>query len=190
MKKIIYIFIISVLFIALVLCFCFVIKYKKQVHKLEEEINRLNITISKTNKLSNKLETDKNFIEQQYNDLKSVKSKSELIDVEIQECMKACKYTTVCMSDCVYQAGDKWEKEIDKNIKLLERIMNKEQIVLLHDSQKKWLAYKNAQQTLNSKTIGTKTGTMYINILSGEQVDIIKQRAKELDGLYYYLSNE
>lgn len=190
MKKVVYISVVSILFIALILCSCFLFQYKNQVHKLKAEIKNLNATISNIDIMNDKLETDKNFIEKQYNELKSVKSKPELIDVEIQECMKACKYTTACMSDCVYQAGDKWEKEIDKNIKLLERIMDKEQITLLHNSQEKWLAFKDAQQILNSKTIGTKIGTMYINILSGEQVNIIEQRAKELDGLYYYLSNE
>ena len=104
--------------------------------------------------------------------------------------MKTCNYTTACMNNCVYNSIPKWEKEIDKNIKLLEKIMNKEQIELLHDSQKKWVLYKDAQQKLNSETIGTMMGTMYTNILASEQIYLIELRAKELDSLYYYYSEK
>jgi len=104
--------------------------------------------------------------------------------------MKSCNYTTACMNNCVYVAIPKWEKEIGKNIKLLEKIMNNEQIALLHDSQNKWIAYQNAQQKLNSETIGTMMGTMYTNILSSEQKYIIERRAKELEGLYYFYSRK
>ena len=94
------------------------------------------------------------------------------------------------MNNCVYDSEHKWEKEIDKNIKSLEKIMNKEQMGLLHDTQKKWVRYKDAQQKLNSKTIGTMTGTIYTNILASDQAYLIELRAKELDELYYIYSKK
>lgn len=161
-----------------------------QVKKLNTEISKLNNTISEISSEKGTLSEDKDFAQKQYQELKSTKKKSELIDAEIQECMNSCNYTTACMNNCVYDAIPKWEKEIDKNIKLLEKVMNKEQITLLNDSQNKWIIYKNAQQKLNSETIGTMMGTMYTNILASEQKYIIERRAKELDGLYYFYSRK
>ena len=60
----------------------------------------------------------------------------------------------------------------------------------LHDTQKKWVRYKDAQQKLNSKTIGTMTGTIYTNILASDQAYLIELRAKELDELYYIYSKK
>lgn len=180
--------------IILSLCTLFSIAYaiicNQQVYELTTEINKLKTTISKMSSENTELKDDKEFAQKQYQNLKSTKKEAELIDVEIQECMKTCNYTTACINNCVYNSIPKWEKEIDKNIKLLEKIMNKEQIELLHDSQKKWVLYKDAQQKLNSETIGTMMGTMYTNILASEQIYLIELRAKELDSLYYYYSEK
>ena len=153
----------------------FAIRYKKHIQVLNNEIMQLNETISNID-----INKDKN--------LKS--SYAESFDIKLQECMKSCNYTTACMNNCTYEAIPKWEKEIDKNIMLLEKIMNKEQIELLHDSQKKWITYKDAQQKLNDNTIGTMMGTLYTNILAADQKYIIEHRAKELDELYYIYSNK
>lgn len=190
MRKFILIFIIIFLSFSTLMSLTYAIKCNVQVKELNAEISKLNSTISKISSENKTLVKDKDFAQKRYQDLKSTKKKAELIDVEIQECMKSCNYTTVCMNDCVYDAIPKWEKEIDKNIKLLEKIMNKEQIALLHDSQNKWIVYKKAQQKLNSETIGTMMGTMYTNILSSEQKYIIERRAKELEGLYYFYSRK
>ncbi len=190
MKKFVLIFTITILLALTIIGFVFVIKYKKQIQNLNFEITKLNTTISKISSENNELKGDKEFTQKQYQDLKSIKKEAELIDVEIQKCMKFCNYTTACMNNCVYDAIPKLEKEIDKNIKLLEKVMNKEQIVLLHDSQKKWIIYKEAQQKLNNETIGTMMGTMYTNILASEQIYLIELRAKELDSLYHYYSEK
>lgn len=190
MKRFVIISVILILFVATIVSSVFAIKYKKQTQKLNTEITSLNTIISNMSDENKKLTTDKDFAEKQYEDFKSSKSNKEPIHVEVQECMKACNYTTECMNDCIYASEGKWEKEIDKNIKQLEKILNKEQKELLHDSQVKWLAYKNAQQKLNSETIGTMMGSMYTNILAGEQVYLIELRAKELDGLYYLYSKK
>lgn len=154
----------------------FVVKYKKHIQVLNTEIIRLNETISNIDN-ANK---DKN--------LKF--SYEESVDIELQECMKSCNYTTACMNNCTYEAIPKWENEIDKNINMLERIMNKEQTELLLDSQKKWIIYKDAQQKLNSEIIGSMIGTMYTNILAADQKYIIEHRAKELGELYYIYSKK
>ncbi|MBD5401682.1 DUF1311 domain-containing protein [bacterium] len=190
MKKFILIFIIIFLSFCSIVSLVYAIKCNTQVKELNAKISKLNNTISEISSENDILSEDKDFAQKQYQDLKLTKKKAELIDIEIQECMKSCNYTTVCMNDCVYEAIPKWEKEIDKNIKLLEKIMDKEQSALLFNSQKQWLLYKNAQQKLNSETIGTMMGTMYTNILAADQINLIKLRAKELDELYYIYSKK
>jgi len=190
MKKFVLMFIIIFLSFCTLMSLTYAIKCNMQIKKLNTEISELNNTISKISSENKTLAKDKDFAQKQYQDLKSTKKEAELIDTEIQECMKSCNYTTACMNNCVYATIPKWEKEIDKNIKLLEKIMNNEQMALLHDSQNKWIVYRNAQQKLNSATIGTIMGTMYTNILASEQKYIIERRAKELEGLYYFYSRK
>lgn len=190
MKKFVLMFIIIFLSFCTLMSLTYAIKCNMQIKKLNTEISELNNTISEISSEKETLAKDKDFAQKQYQDLKSTKKDAELIDTEIQECMKSCNYTTACMNNCVYVAIPKWEKEIGKNIKLLEKIMNNEQIALLHDSQNKWIVYRNAQQKLNSATIGTMMGTMYTNILASEQKYIIERRAKELEGLYYFYSRK
>jgi len=190
MKKFVFIFIVIMLSALTVAVFLYAINCKKQIQILNDEIVKLNDQIVLISSQNEKLSEDNNFLQKQYQDLKLTKNKSELIDVEIQECMKSCNYTTACMNNCVYDSIPKWEKEITNNIKLLEKIMNKEQIELLHDSQKKWIIYKDSQQKLNSETVGTKIGTIYTNILATDQQYIIKRRANELKNLYSIYSRK
>lgn len=190
MKKPILISIIIILSALLLMSSLMAVKYKQQYETSKVEIEMLNTTISKINSENRELLNDNDFAQKQYEDLKSTKSLKELIDIEIQECMKVCNYTTACMNNCVYASEDKWEKEIDKNIKSLEKIMTKEQMTFLHNSQEKWTKYRDAQRVLNAKTIGTMQGTIYTNILSSEQVNITELRAKELKALYSIFSEQ
>ena len=76
------------------------------------------------------------------------------------------------MKDCVLDSGDKWSNEIDH---------------MIYNSSFKALYYEEMTDEEIEEAIGAKTGTMYIDILSAEQVGIIKRRAQELSGLYFIL---
>ena len=160
MKKNIFMFLIIILFVLLIVSNILLIKYKKEVSSLSLELSKLKESSSKN---------------------------IELEDVKIDTCMGNCHYTTICMNDCVYAATENLEKHIDETIKLLESKMNTNQIEYLHASQKKWLDFNKSQQFLNSQTIGKMNGTIHTNILAGKQYQNIKNRAKELDELYYYI---
>lgn len=188
MKKFVFILTIMILSILLGLNFFSIQKYKKQLKFKNIEIKKLEKTIEIINLKNNKLSANNEFIEKQYEKLKTTKQKDELIDVEIQECMKNCNYTTVCMNECVYSSDIKWHREIESNIEYLKKNMTDKQKQLLDNSQKAWIEYKDAQQKLNRELIGVKVGTIYTNILSSEQVNIIKLRAIELGNLYYIFS--
>ena len=190
MKKFAFIFIFIILFSLTIVSLVFAIRYKKEIKELNAEINLLNVSISNLKNENESLSDNQDFLKEQYENLKSTKPEEELIDVEIQECMKSCNYTTVCMNECVYASENKYEKEMNKYINLLKKIMTKEQIAKLQNSQKKWIEYKNSQQILNSGTIGKMEGTMYTNVLSGEQVGITELRAKELKSLYHIISQK
>ncbi|MBE7706424.1 MAG: DUF1311 domain-containing protein [Cyanobacteria bacterium SIG30] len=190
MKKFVLIFTLIFFSTCTLISIVYAIKCNAQINKLNAEIYNLNNTISRISSENDKLSEDKNYKQKQHENLKLTKTDTELIDIEIQECMKSCNYTTVCMNNCTYYAIPKWEKEINKNLKLLEEIMNKEQIELLNDTQNKWSVFKDAQQKLNRETIGTMSGTIYTNILAGEQIYLIESRAKELKNLYSTLSEQ
>ncbi len=184
MKRFIFILTILILSVSLGLSCFYIFAYKKQIKLQKIKIEQLQQIISETKAQKDKLSSDNDFIQGQYEFLKSSKQKYELIDIEIQECMKKCNYTTVCMNKCVYSSEIKWQQEIEDNIRQIESNMTDKQKQLLSDSQKKWNEYKDAQQKLNTEIIGTKDGTIYTNILSSEQVNIVELRAKELKNLY------
>ena len=190
MKKLVLIFILIFFSTCTLISVTYAVKCNTQIKKLNAEISNLTNTISNISSENNELTKDKNSVQKLQEDLKSTKNDTVLINIEIQECMKFCNYTTVCMNNCTYDAIPKWEKEINKNLKLLEKIMNKEQIELLNDAQNKWTVFKDAQQKLNRETIGTMMGTIYTNILAGKQIYLIELRAKELKNLYSTLSEQ
>ena len=163
MKKLLMVWIIIFLFLTSIFGIIFSIKYKKQIDILNSQIQLLNSKISELN-FNNNLE-------------------KHPIEVKVEECIKK-DYSTAGMANCVSNSITDWEKEINKNILKLKKIMTVEQYNLLRQSQKEWEKYKQTQWILNRDTIGTMQGTIYIDILIGEQADIVEQRAKELQSLY------
>jgi len=105
------------------------------------------------------------------------------INKHVQECMKQKNYTTIGMSECVYNSTTAWNKEIDNSLVFLENRLTKEQYRLLKQSQIKWEEYKDAQWQALSSIYNTKQGTLYINILAAEKVKIVESRAKNLNSI-------
>ena len=188
MKKFVLILTMVILSISLSLSIFYIFEYRKQIKLQKIKIEQLQQTISEIKAQKDKLSSDNDFIQYQYETLKSSKQKDELIDLEVQECMKKCNYTTVCMNKCIYSSEIKWQQKIEDNIRQFENNMTDNQKQLLSNSQNMWNEYKVAQQKLNAEIIGTKAGTIYTNILSSEQVSIVELRAKELKNLYSIFS--
>jgi len=106
------------------------------------------------------------------------------IEQKVQDCMKQNNFTTAGMSQCVNDSVKDWSNEIDKSLTLFKNKLSKEQYVQLQVSQAQWEKYKLAELKFLSSVIGSKTGTIYINILSGEKAAIVETRARDLAEVY------
>ena len=110
------------------------------------------------------------------------------IDKAERDCI-AKNMTTAGMSNCSYIAMDEWFKEIDKYINLLKDVTSKDEYNNILEAQTQWEKYQEAEFKAVSILIN-KQGTIYQNILVGEECGLIKQRAKDLKILYNYLIKE
>lgn len=124
--------------------------------------------------------------------IKDFSKKEELNPIErkVQVCMKQKNYTTAGMSLCVNDSIADWNNEINKYLSRFQSKLSKEQHSFLNASQLQWEKYQKAEWQFLNSAIGTKEGTMYINILSASKADIVEQRAKDLESLFYILFPE
>ena len=110
------------------------------------------------------------------------------IDKAERDCI-AKNMTTAGMSNCSYIAMDAWFKEIDKYVNLLKDITSKDEYNNILEAQTQWKKYQEAEFKAVSILIN-KQGTIYQNILSGIECDLVKKRAHEVKSFYDYLIEE
>ena len=110
------------------------------------------------------------------------------IDKAERDCI-AINMTTAGMSNCSYIAMDAWFKEIDKYVNLLKDVTSKDEYNNILEAQTQWKKYQEAEFKAVSILIN-KQGTIYQNILSGEECGLVKQRAHDLKSFYEYLLEE
>ena len=91
------------------------------------------------------------------------------------------------MNNCIYEATEKWEKEIEKNSNYLRKILKKDQIILFNEAQKSWEEYYKKEHDFIFKTIFNVQGTIHTNFASSEFYEITKQRAINIEGYKYYI---
>ncbi len=109
------------------------------------------------------------------------------IDKKLNECI-AKDWTTAGMSNCTYEAQDRWDTEMNKYYKLLLGILGKEERELLRQAQRVWLKFRDAELAV-IKTIYPEQGTSFSNMRSADCMSIVKDRALQLK-VYYELIKE
>ena len=165
--------------VAGVLC---TLHYKSKAENMEMKIESLNKTVSE-------LKEEKSELSKQFKKDQPVAYGMDLISEKAKACIKREKYTTAGMNKCIYSSLDKWERTVRNNFDNAKRGLSPEQAELFEKSQEAWEAYKDAQWALNDATLGTKEGSIYINILAEQKVSIVERRARELDGMAYYFKD-
>ena len=110
------------------------------------------------------------------------------IDKAERDCI-AKNMSTTGMSNCSYEAMKAWFKEIDKYINLLKNVTTEEDYNNILEAQNQWKKYQEAEFKAVSILIN-KQGTIYQNILSGIECDLVKKRAHDLKSFYDYLIKE
>lgn len=157
-------------------------------------INNKNSFTSDDVSLKNKEETlsqgvnEENKIQQtNHEEIEKKAKKLHPIEIEEQECMKKVDYTTAGMNECSDKAMNAWFKEIDKYMNLLKEITSEEEYANILKAQTKWKDYQEAEFVAIS-IIMNKQGTIFQNILSGEECGLVKQRALDLRSFYETLA--
>lgn len=98
--------------------------------------------------------------------------------------------TTSGMVDCAIQAHDAWDKELNKYYKLLLNILSPEEKEKLRIAQRNWLAYRDSEIAFYGTTYGNLLGTMWQLVGAERGLEIVRQRALELQKYYEILMEE
>lgn len=113
------------------------------------------------------------------------------IDEFEQQCMEK-DYSTAGMVNCTYAARQKWDEDLNKYYKLLQKKLNPEQKIKLRDAQRAWIKFRDAEFENINSFYGELDGTMWFNISATDRMVIVKQRALDLKVYYnmFILANE
>lgn len=84
------------------------------------------------------------------------------------------------MNQCSITAQNAWEKEIKKTLSQLKSVLDKESYKSLIKAQNAWERYKVDEFEAIGNMLKDKQGTMYLNVDNGLKVNIVRQRALQL----------
>lgn len=105
---------------------------------------------------------------------------AHIIDDEEQKCI-AKTSSTIEMNICSQVALDSWNKEINDILYYLKNNTDLTTYKKIIQSQRLWEQYKNNEiKTFNKVLTEYSQGTMYKNVSKGYEVDIVRQRALQL----------
>lgn len=88
------------------------------------------------------------------------------------------------MRECIYNASEDWEKEINKYLKLLRKSTTPEQYKNIEKSQNLWIQQSEIDHKIINELIWDHGGTLYFDIGASEDKDLIKKRAEFLKTIY------
>jgi len=107
--------------------------------------------------------------------------KKHSIDIELQKCFDSNEnYSTKGMTECVITATESWDKELNKNYKILLGLLTDEQKEKLRESQRQWIKFRDNELEFSKSFYGQMNGTMWILIAAQTKLDLTRNRAKEL----------
>jgi|GEM_PF-621728 len=99
------------------------------------------------------------------------------IDVELKKCLNLREnYTTAGMVKCTNLAIKKWDEELNVKYQELLGLMTEDQKIILKESQRKWIEFRDKEIDLINRFYSDLQGTMWIPISAMKQVELIKSR--------------
>lgn len=109
------------------------------------------------------------------------------IDIELQNCLDSTEnQTTKGMTDCVINATQKWDDELNVNYKNLLNLLTQVQKDKLIIAQREWIEYRNKEIEFSNQVYSDLQGTMWITVSAETNLDLTRKRAQELAS---YISN-
>jgi uncharacterized protein YecT (DUF1311 family) len=85
------------------------------------------------------------------------------------------------MQRATKKAEAMWDREMNKSYGALMSRLQSRQKAALARSQKAWLAYRDAEFLATLEIHGTKSGSMWMTLAVGDQMEIVKERALKLE---------
>lgn len=104
-------------------------------------------------------------------------NKNNPIDDRFDRCMSQSGGVTVNMRECNGEAIQQWDKELNKNYKLLMKKLNPKQQKALRTAQRAWIKFRDSEIDFISST---ETGTIGLLMRDDRLLSLTKQRAVEL----------
>ncbi|MCB0803072.1 MAG: DUF1311 domain-containing protein [Flavobacteriales bacterium] len=108
--------------------------------------------------------------------------KEHPIDIELQNCLDSrVNYTTKGMTDCVVQATEKWDEELNKNYQELLTLLTAEQKDKLKIAQREWIEYQDKEIEFSNQLYYDMQGTMWIPVAAQTKLELTRKRTIELE---------
>lgn len=103
------------------------------------------------------------------------------IDIQLKKCMESEKNNAADNRDCIYKAEIEWDKELNKNYKiLLSLIKNQNTKTALKEAQRKWVSFRDAEKKFITSFYNGFVGSMWLDSIAADVLEITKNRTHEL----------
>ncbi len=119
----------------------------------------------------------------------SAREKTHPIDQWMGACIETDN-STVGMRNCINEAREKWDKELNKTYSNLMKKCSPEAKKALKSAQLSWIRYRDTEFKLISETYGKKDGTMWLVIYDDHRKELIRSRALQLKSYLEALEEE
>jgi len=110
------------------------------------------------------------------------KTDTDTIDAAYSACIDKSGGVTIDMNNCSGTAISKMDKRLNQLYKTLMGKLPKAKQDLLKNSQKKWLAWRTAEQDLSYALDPNEGGSLQTVSANGFAYDILKRRVREFEG--------
>ena len=115
--------------------------------------------------------------------------KQHRIDKITDDCIEK-DGSTAGMSECMNQAYQLWDAELNKIYNQLKASLKSDAQNALKASQLEWIKFRDAEFALSDKIYSELQGTMYIPMRAGDRVDMVRKRTLELGSYVDLLKNQ
>ncbi|QTA91613.1 Lysozyme inhibitor N-terminal domain-containing protein [Desulfonema magnum] len=110
----------------------------------------------------------------------SAAENSHLIDRILNECIARDSDVSANVANCIYEAYELWDAELNKVYNQLRVSLNPDQQKALKAAQLEWIRYRDLEFRLIDSIYSSLQGTMYKPMRAQDRMDIVKKRALEL----------
>jgi len=104
------------------------------------------------------------------------------IDRALSVCLEK-DYTTAGMIECASTAYKSWDVELNKQYRTLLAKLSPADAAKLKDSQRKWLAFRDAEFAFIDSIYAKLEGTMWLPTIVMDKSTIIEERTLQLKSL-------